>query len=179
MAVSILATGDIHIGKRPTRVPSTKLAERASAAHMWENIASQAITREVDAVLLSGDVVDNASRYYEATGPLERGIHAPAKAEIPTYAVAGNHDYNVFPRILDQVDTPLFHVLGQTDGGKKHPSNEMVKHCCALSAGPFRTGTFARTRSMISPPSPIHTSQPLDCCMPMLTLPTAAMHLYA
>lgn len=27
--------------------------------------------------------------------------------------MAGNHDWVVFPRILDQLNTPLFHFLGQ------------------------------------------------------------------
>jgi DNA repair exonuclease SbcCD nuclease subunit len=113
MAIRILATGDIHIGRRPTRVPEPELAERASAARMWEAIVSRAIAQRVDAVMLSGDIVDHDNRFYEATGPLERGILRLAAAGIPSYAVAGNHDWDVFPRILDQLDTPLFHLLGQ------------------------------------------------------------------
>ena len=112
MAVRILATGDIHIGRRPTRVPKAELAERASAARMWEAIVSRAIAERVDAVMLSGDIVDHDNRFYEATGPLERGILRLAESGIPSYAVAGNHDWDVFPRILDQLDTPLFHLLG-------------------------------------------------------------------
>ena len=113
MVVCILATGDLHIGRRPTRVPDAELAERASAARMWETIVSRAIAQRVDAVMLSGDIVDHDNRFYEATGPLERGILRLADAGIPTYAVAGNHDWDVFPRTLEQLDTPLFHFLGQ------------------------------------------------------------------
>ena len=111
--VRILATGDLHIGRRPTRVPDSELAERASAARMWEAIVLRAIAQRVDAVLLSGDIIDHDNRFYEATGPLERGICRLAEAGIPTFAVAGNHDFDVFPRILNQVKTPLFHFLGQ------------------------------------------------------------------
>jgi DNA repair protein SbcD/Mre11 len=113
MAVRILATGDIHIGRRPTRVPEAELAERASAARMWEAIVSRAIAERVDAVMLTGDIVDHDNRFYEATGPLERGILRLAEVAIPTYAVAGNHDWDVFPRILDQIETPSFHLVGQ------------------------------------------------------------------
>ncbi len=116
MTVRILATGDIHIGRRPTRVPDAELANRASASRMWGAVVSRAITERVDVVLLSGDVVDHDNRFYEATGPLERGIIRLADAGIPTYAVAGNHDWDVFPRILQQLDTPFFHLLGQ--GGR-------------------------------------------------------------
>lgn len=113
MAVRILATGDIHIGRRPTRVPDVQVAERASAARMWEAIVSRAIAEGVDAVMLTGDIVDHDNRFYEATGPLERGILQLAEAAIPTYAVSGNHDWDVFPRILDQLDTRWFHLVGE------------------------------------------------------------------
>jgi DNA repair exonuclease SbcCD nuclease subunit len=80
---------------------------------MWEAIVARAIAERVDAVLLGGDVVDHDNRFYEATGPLERGIRRLAESGITTYAVAGNHDWDVFPRILKQLDTPLFHLLGK------------------------------------------------------------------
>lgn len=113
MPVRVLATGDIHIGRRPSRVPERDLAERASAARMWDAIVSRAIAEQVDAVMLTGDIIDHASRYYEAIGPLEHGILRLADAGIPTYAVAGNHDWDVFPRILEQLNTPLFHFIGR------------------------------------------------------------------
>jgi hypothetical protein len=53
MPVRILVTGDIHIGRRPTRVPEPELAERASAARMWEAIVSLAIALRVDGVMLA------------------------------------------------------------------------------------------------------------------------------
>jgi len=113
MTVRILVTGDLHIGRRPSHVPEVELAERTSPARMWEAIVSCAITERVDAVMLSGDIVDHDNRFYEATGPLERGILRLAEADIPTYAVAGNHDWDVFPRILNLLETPQFHFLGQ------------------------------------------------------------------
>lgn len=115
MSVRLLVTGDIHIGKRPTRVPDADLAARASAARMWDRIVERAIDEQVDAVLLSGDIVDHENRFYEATGPLESGLNRLAKATPPiqTYAVAGNHDWDVLPSILKQLHTPYFHLLGQ------------------------------------------------------------------
>jgi 3',5'-cyclic AMP phosphodiesterase CpdA len=115
MPVRLLVTGDLHIGKRPARLPESEaeLAERASAARTWEDIVREAIERRVDAVLLSGDVVDHDNRYYEATGPLERGMQKLAGANIPCFAVAGNHDWDVLPRVLEQVQNPLCHFLGR------------------------------------------------------------------
>jgi len=119
MTVRLLVTGDIHIGRRPTRVPDADLAEHASAARMWRRIVDRAIDQQVDAVLLTGDIVEHKKHFYEATGPLEEGIIRLAKAKIQTFAVAGNHDFDVFPMILKQLkqpDTRQFHFLGA--GGK-------------------------------------------------------------
>ena len=113
MTVRILVTGDLHIGRRPTRLAHPDRAERASAARMWQAIIDRAIAEKVDAVLLSGDVVDHDNRFYEATGPLERGMRRLAEATIPTFAVAGNHDWDVFPRILNQLETGRFQFLGR------------------------------------------------------------------
>lgn len=113
MTVRILVTGDLHIGRRPTRLAHPDRAERASAARMWQAIIDRAIAEKVDAVLLSGDVVDHDNRFYEATGPLERGMRQLAEATIPTFAVAGNHDWDVFPRILNQLETGRFQFLGR------------------------------------------------------------------
>jgi len=83
---------------------------------MWNKIVDRAIDERVDAVLLSGDIVDHENRYYEATGPFEKGIVRLADARIQTCAVAGNHDWDVFPRILRQLNPQLFHFLGR--GGR-------------------------------------------------------------
>jgi len=116
MTVRVLATGDIHIGKRPTRVRDAAMEQRASTARMWEAIAQRAIDEEVDAVLLSGDVLEHDKIVYEAIGPLGRGFRALAEAGIACYAVSGNHDWQVFPKLVDELDTPDFHLIGR--GGK-------------------------------------------------------------
>lgn len=53
------------------RIRDAELAERASAARMWEDIVSRAVFERADVVLLSRDIVDHDNRFYEATGPLE------------------------------------------------------------------------------------------------------------
>ena len=113
MSVRILATADIHVGRRPTRVPDPEDARRFSCARMWHAIVERAIQEKVDLVTLSGDIVDHDNRFFEATGPLEVGLTKLAAAGIHTYAVAGNHDYDVLPRIVDAVGTDYFHLLGR------------------------------------------------------------------
>src|SRR3954469_17173730 len=105
MTVRVLATGDIHIGRC-----STKTDEPGwPCAQAWDDLVRLAIDERVDLVALSGDIVDRENRYYEAIGPLERGLRALAKEGIPVFAVSGNHDHDVLPRVAD--------ALGGFDSG--------------------------------------------------------------
>lgn len=67
MSIRILATADIHIGRRPTRLANPDDAHRFSAARMWEAMVERAIEEKVDLVALAGDVVDHDNRFFEAT----------------------------------------------------------------------------------------------------------------
>lgn len=116
MKVRILATADVHIGRRPSRLGSAESAARYSCARMWRTIVERAIQLDVDLVVLAGDLVDHENRFFEATGPFEDGLAELAKAQIPAYAVAGNHDFDVLPKIVDAVGSGQFHLLGR--GGR-------------------------------------------------------------
>ncbi len=80
---------------------------------MWLNIVQRAIELGVDLVALAGDVVDHENRFFEATGPLEDGLIQLAEAGIPTYAVGGNHDFDVLPKIVDAVGSQWLHLVGR------------------------------------------------------------------
>jgi DNA repair protein SbcD/Mre11 len=67
-------------------------------------------------VLLSGDVADRDNKFWEAIGPLERGIGRLVEAGIRTIAVSGNHDYDVLGRLADQFPPDQFTLLGR--GGR-------------------------------------------------------------
>lgn len=108
--VTILCTGDIHIGRHPGRIPTGK--PELSVPHVWNAIVDLAVERSVDVVALTGDIVDRENRFFEAIGPLERGICRLADHEISTFAVAGNHDFDVFLRVANAMDTDRFHLLG-------------------------------------------------------------------
>lgn len=106
----LLCTGDLHLGRRSSRVaaPATDLSARGA----WERIVSHAISTHVDAVLLSGDIVDAANRFFEAVGPLERGLQQLSAAGIPAIAVAGNHDFDVLPALARALPHGTLHLLG-------------------------------------------------------------------
>jgi DNA repair protein SbcD/Mre11 len=108
----VLCTGDLHIGRGPTRLPSTADARALSCATAWADIVDHAVGQRVDLVAVSGDLVDQANRYYESLGPLERGLRRLGEAGIAVVAVAGNHDYGVLPEIARALPEGCLRLLG-------------------------------------------------------------------
>jgi exonuclease SbcD len=108
----VLCAGDLHIGRRSSRLGSGTDDHLVSAAAAWERIVHYAIDQEVDLVALSGDLIDEKNRFYEAIGPLEKGLRSLGGAGIPTVAVAGNHDHDVLPELSRALSEEKFHLLG-------------------------------------------------------------------
>lgn len=108
----ILCTGDLHIGRRPSRLPASADAAAHSSAATWRAMVETAIAQRVDLVAISGDLVDRENGYFEAADPLEAGLRRLAAHCIPTVAVAGNHDHDVLPRVVARMDVEHFHLLG-------------------------------------------------------------------
>lgn len=108
MAVRVLCAGDIHIGRRSTRVHDV-----FRSADAWRDIVDKAIELDVDLVALSGDIIDEESKSYEALGPMQHGLHLLDEAGINTVAVAGNHDFDVLVRLDAITGTDRFHLLGE------------------------------------------------------------------
>jgi DNA repair protein SbcD/Mre11 len=110
---SILCAGDAHLGKRSSRIPASSGSRDLSTAAGWSAFVDAAVARRVDAVVLTGDIVDRENRFFEAFGPLLEGIRRLSDARIEVFAVSGNHDFDVFPRLLEQHKTERFHLLGR------------------------------------------------------------------
>jgi DNA repair protein SbcD/Mre11 len=111
--VKILCTGDLHIGRSSTRLPAQSDVRALSAADCWVRIVDMAMAEGVAAVLLSGDVVDRANRFFEAVGPLEAGLRRLAEAGIPAIAVSGNHDFDVLPALAAALPPGALRLLGR------------------------------------------------------------------
>lgn len=111
----LLMSGDIHIGRASSLGPAashtTDAAALASSA--WERVVELAIRERVDLVCLSGDIADEDNRFWEAVGPLERGVRRLADRGIRTLAVAGNHDHEVLGRLARQLPATDFRLLGE------------------------------------------------------------------
>lgn len=110
-AYRMLCVGDVHLGRHPTRVPVRD--DRLTVAHVWRQCVDAAVQRDVDAVILPGDVVDRENKMYEAFGTLQRGVRRLTDAGIDVVAVAGNHDFDALPRLVDALDAPRLHLLGR------------------------------------------------------------------
>lgn len=112
MAIRLLLSGDLHLGRSSSRVPdASRSAARASSA--WARLVDLALAERVTALLLSGDVADESNRFWEAVGPLEAGVIRLAEGGIRVLAVAGNHDHQVLARLADQLPRERFALLGR------------------------------------------------------------------
>ncbi len=114
--IHLLCTGDLHLGRHPGGIPEEYDSREFSPTVIWEKIVDKALKQKVDALLISGDIIDRNNRYFEAFGPLEAGIKRLAENKIDVFAVAGNHDYDILPRLAKNNHTDNFHLLGE--GGK-------------------------------------------------------------
>lgn len=119
----LLCVGDIHLGRQPSRLPSTALTnltpDRVSPAAAWRKTVAAALRLGVDAVVLSGDVVDQNDDFFEAYADLRRGTQQLADSGIRVFGVSGNHDVLVLPRLARTL--PGFHLLGADGQWELHP----------------------------------------------------------
>jgi len=100
----VLCTADIHIGRRPSRLPDRFDPAEFSPRQAWTDLAATAVNQDVDAVVVAGDLVDSENRYAEAFGAVESVATTLAEADIPLVVVAGNHDADVLPDLADAID---------------------------------------------------------------------------
>lgn len=110
----LLLTGDLHIGRSSSRVPDGVPADLLRSASAWERIVQLAITEQVDAVVLSGDIADSQNKFWEAIGPLEAGVRQLTEHGIQSIAVAGNHDYEVLGKLANELKGQ-FALLGKNE----------------------------------------------------------------
>jgi len=111
--MKLVAVGDIHLGRRPSRLPG-ELRHRArelSPAGAWERVVEAAVCDHVQAVALAGDVVERENDFFEAYRELHRGVSRLVEAGIQVFGVVGNHDVQVLPRLANQI--PDFRLLGR------------------------------------------------------------------
>jgi exonuclease SbcD len=109
----VLCTGDLHIGRTPSKAADGPPDPAWSARAAWRSIVDLAIAERVDLLAISGDLVDADNAYFEAIGAVEEGVRKLRAAGIPVAAVAGNHDAGILPRIFDRVGDDSVRLLGR------------------------------------------------------------------
>ena len=128
--MKILAIGDIHLGRTPSRLPP-ELAGRArefGPAEAWRRAVDKALECNVRAVLLAGDVVEREDDFFEAYRELSSGVERLTEKGVEVVGVAGNHDVKVLPRLADQI--PAFRLLGADGEWQSHSIAEKDEAIC-------------------------------------------------
>ncbi len=125
MALKICVTADLHLGRKSSEVPAS--AEASSTKYTWKRIVDWALHHEVDALLLAGDVVDQANRYFEAIGPMQDEFARLQQAGILVVMVSGNHDFDVLPQLIDHEHYNNVYLLG-ANGSWEARSFELNGH---------------------------------------------------
>ena len=112
MTIKLLAVGDMHLGRQPSRLPEELAAQgrEHGPAAAWERAVKQAIEDRVDVVALAGDLVEQEDDFFEAYRDLRQGVERLADAGIEVVGVTGNHDVMVLPRLAREL--PQFRLLG-------------------------------------------------------------------
>lgn len=82
-----LHTSDLHLGKQLNEMPLLE-----DQRHILGQIVDIAKSREVDAVVVAGDVYDKSSPSAEAVSLLDGFLTSLSKRKIPGIFVSGNHD---------------------------------------------------------------------------------------
>jgi DNA repair protein SbcD/Mre11 len=116
MSIRLLAVGDMHLGRRPSRLPEEIAADgrHYGPAEAWNRTVEQAIENDIDIVALAGDLVEQEDDFFEAYRDLRAGVERLAAEGIQVVGVTGNHDVLVLPRLAAELDD--FRLLG--DGGQ-------------------------------------------------------------
>src|SRR5690554_4196479 len=111
MALKVLVTGDIHIGKKSSSVKQD--TDESATKSTWTKIVEYVIKNNIDVLALTGDVVDQDNRFFEAIGPLQTGFERLKKAKIDVFMVSGNHDFDVLSQLVDANKYENTHLLGR------------------------------------------------------------------
>jgi len=63
MEINLLVTGDLHLGRHPGHVPEELDSRKFSPGAVWHRMVDEAIRRRVDAVLVTGDLIDRENLF--------------------------------------------------------------------------------------------------------------------
>jgi DNA repair exonuclease SbcCD nuclease subunit len=109
--MKLLLTGDLHLGRTSTRTPE-RWVEMSRTLQAWTLLVEAAVAEKVQAVLISGDLIDQSNRFWETIGPFTKGVRTLSEAGIETLVISGNHDASVLPSVAKTLSAERFTLLG-------------------------------------------------------------------
>lgn len=104
----VAACADLHLDRIPSFLRDTS---GASGHWVLDQLVGTLEGLSYDVLLLCGDIMDSEDSWFSCYGPLISGLERLKEAGVKVFAVAGNHDSNVFPRIAKERQD-LVTVLG-------------------------------------------------------------------
>lgn len=109
-----LCASNLHLGRRIAGLPDHAGVDpaRLSAAATWNRLCNAAVTYDVDAVLLAGDVIDRENPLFEPAGALQQGLGVLEREGIPVVMIAGDEDFESLPRAVEMLNSPVVTLLG-------------------------------------------------------------------
>ncbi len=111
--LTLMVTGDLHLGRHPTKIPGVIDGKIFSPGSVWQDTVDAACRRAADAIVVSGDLIDQDNSFFEAWGPFESGLQRLAEADIPVFMVAGNHDSQVLEKFLNSMGDLNCRLIGR------------------------------------------------------------------
>ena len=160
--ISILFTGDLHIGRTSRLLRHGLPGGTGSTTDAWHRTVDLALSRNVDLVLVCGDLVDADTGFHEALEPVIQGIARLEQRGITTLAIAGNHDYSLLPRLVDRVNSPGLHLLGRDGTWQRYLHHQDGQCMLAVDGWSFPR---AHVRQ-----DPVCMYQPQDPGVPVLAM---------
>ncbi len=142
MAGKLLFLGDVHLGRRPLRVPRGAEAESLAPEVAWSRAVDFALREKVAALLFAGDVVESVEDRFEAERRLRPGIEKLLAAGIRVLAVAGNHDVLALPRLARVL--PGFELIGR-EGWECRLIEHEGRALCRLHGWSFPEAVWKRS----------------------------------
>ncbi|MDF1798886.1 MAG: metallophosphoesterase [Planctomycetota bacterium] len=144
----IVFVGDVHLGRRPVGLDAA-LEElqlrpgQLSPAEALARTVQHLLDEPPRAVVFAGDLVDQDDDAFEAFAILEREVQRLERAGIPVFAIAGNHDGLVLPKLVARV--PGVQLLGE--GGRwqrvELPAHSSTSRAVDLVGWSFPSKHFA------------------------------------
>ena len=111
MSTKLLCIGDMHLGRRPSRIPDGLDAALFEQSRLLDHCIEIVESQGIDAVVFVGDLVDEKNALFAGYASIAKFVRHLSGLNVSVIAIAGNHDFDVLPALAKEVPSLIF--LGQ------------------------------------------------------------------